>query len=244
MKALNLKGISWIMVWAMMGLVMLAAGCSDDDDAAEVTPTFPELKEINIPANGTGNLSFDANMDWTLSSDASWCRFVDGEFVQTTMSGTAGQQTVRITVSDDDQNYENDDVAQITLRMGGQSQVICKVTRAKKELQALTVTDGEFDDSVVRLNAAGYTDADGNSVYVPLEDAVRSGADAITLHGENSIDDPSMLAGITVTTAEGATLSIGESPRTASEDGYLVAIAILAVAVIALACIAARRRAA
>ncbi len=124
------------------------------------------------------------------------------------------------------------------------SDVEAEVESAITVLGSMTVIGGEFDDSVVRLNAAGYTDADGNSVYVPLEDAVRSGADAITLHGENSIDDPSMLAGITVTTAEGATLSIGEAPRTASEDGYLVAIAILAVAVIALACIAARRRAA
>ena len=182
MKALNLKGISWIMVWAMMGLVMLAAGCSDDDDAAKVTPTFPELKEINIPANGTGNLSFDANMDWTLSSDASWCRFVDGEFVQTTMSGTAGQQTVRITVSDDDQNYENDDVAQITLRMGGQSQVICKVTRAKKELQALTVTDGEGNtyDETHPLTIKGNTATEEvyTSVKVEAEEGTVVGLDA------------------------------------------------------------------
>ena len=124
------------------------------------------------------------------------------------------------------------------------SDIEAEVESAITVLGSLTVISGEFDDSVVKLNAAGYTDADGNSVYVPLEDAVRSGADAITLHGENSIDDPSMLAGIAVTTAEGATLSIGEAPRTASENGYLVAIAILAVAVIALACVAARRRAA
>ena len=78
-------------------------------------------------------------------------------------------------------------------------------------------------------------------MYVPLEDAVESGADSIVLYGENSIGDPSALAGITVTVAEGATLSFGEVPRTASENAYLVVNAILALAVIVLACVAARR---
>ncbi len=142
MKALNLKGINWIMAMAMMCLVVLT-GCSDDNEVETITPAFPELKEINVQANKTANISFNANMDWTLSSDASWCRFIDGEFEQTTMSGAAGSQTIQITVSEDGQDYENDAVAQITLRMGEQSQVIYKVTRAKKEYQALVVTDEE-----------------------------------------------------------------------------------------------------
>lgn len=50
-----------------------------------------------------------------------------------------------------------------------------------------------------------------------------------------------MLAGITVTVAEGATLSFGEVPRAASENAYLVVIAVLALAVIVLACAVARR---
>ena len=97
-------------------------------------------------------------------------------------------------------------------------------------------------DVELAINATEYIDGEGNHVYVPLEKAVASGADAITLHGTNSIDDPSMLAGITVTMADGATLSFGETPRTATENGYLVAIAILVVAVITLAGIVSRRR--
>ena len=109
-------------------------------------------------------------------------------------------------------------------------------------LGSLTVIGGEFDDPYVKLNAAGYTDANGNSVYMPLEDAIRSGADTITLHGENSIDDPSMLEGISIIAADDATLSFGETAGTGSDDGYLVTVAVLAVAVVALACVAARRR--
>ncbi len=106
---------------------------------------------------------------------------------------------------------------------------------------SLTVPEA-LGDIEFAINAAEYIDGEGNHVYVPLDKAVASGADAITLHGENSIDDPSMLAGITVMMANGATLAFGETPRTASENGYLVAIAVLVVAVIALACVAARRR--
>ena len=108
---------------------------------------------------------------------------------------------------------------------------------------SLTMT-GALGDTGLTVNAAEYTDSDGDSVYVPLEKAVMSGADEITLHGANSIDDPSMLAGIAVTATDGSTLTFGETPRTTTENGYLVAIAILTVAVIALACIVSRRRAA
>ena len=100
---------------------------------------------------------------------------------------------------------------------------------------------GALGDAGLAINAAEYIDGEGNHVYVPLEDVVESGADEIVLHGENSIGDPSVLAGITVTVAEGATLSFGEVPRTASENAYLVVIAILALAVIVLACAVARR---
>ena len=100
---------------------------------------------------------------------------------------------------------------------------------------------GALGDTGLAINAAEYVDGEGNHVYVPLEDAVESGADEIVLYGENSIDDPSVLAGITVTVAEGAMLSFGEVPRTASENAYLVVIAILALAVIVLVCAVARR---
>lgn len=142
MKTLNLKNLSWFVVWAMVCMVAFAS-CSDEEETVDETPVFPELKEINIPAGGNDEISFEANMDWTLTSDAGWCKFVDGEFEESTMSGKAGSQTVQVVVSADGQDYETDAVAQITLKMGNQSQVIYKVTRAKKEYQSLVVTDEE-----------------------------------------------------------------------------------------------------
>ena len=70
-----------------------------------------------------------------------------------------------------------------------------------------------------------------------------SGAESITVHGENSIDDPSSLSGVSVITAEGATIAFGERGGVSSEDsGYLVVIAVLAIAVVILACTVARTR--
>ena len=123
-----------------------------------------------------------------------------------------------------------------------------KASKSEHGLNTLTVNgsltvDWPLDLTYLELNAAEYTDADGRTVYVPLEDAVASGAESITIHGENIIDDPSSLSGVSVTAAEGATIVFGEGAGVSSEDsGYLVVIAVLAIAVVILACAVARTR--
>ena len=134
MKTLNLKRMNWIMALAMMLGVMFVS-CSDDNDNGGVdTPVFPALQEMNCAAGESIELSFDANMDWQLSSNAAWCKFVNGEFTETLTSGKAGDgQKVQVAVSADGQNYDEDAVAEITMTMGEKSQVVFKITRAKKE---------------------------------------------------------------------------------------------------------------
>ena len=123
-----------------------------------------------------------------------------------------------------------------------------RASASERGLNTITVngsltTDLPLDLTYLELNAAEYTDADGRTVYVPLEVAVASGAESITVHGENSIDDPSSLSGVSVITAEGATIAFGEGGSVSSEDsGYLVVIAVLAIAVVILACAVARTR--
>ena len=123
-----------------------------------------------------------------------------------------------------------------------------RASASERGLNTITVngsltTDLPLDLTYMELNAAEYTDADGRTVYVPLEAAVASGAESITVHGENSIDDPSSLSGVSVITAEGATIAFGERGGVSSEDsGYLVVIAVLAIAVVILACTVARTR--
>lgn len=132
MKALNLKSMSWIMALAMMFIVSFT-GCSDDD--GENTPgekiEFPTLQEATCNADGTITISFKATVDWKLTSNAGWCKFVDGEFTQSSITGKAGEQTITAKISGDGQNYSDDNVAEITLTLGEKEQVIYKITRPK-----------------------------------------------------------------------------------------------------------------
>ncbi len=141
MKALNLRSISWSVALAMMFIVSFA-GCSDEEENS-VAPVFPGLENINCGVDETAEISFDANLDWEISSNEGWCKFKNGEFLESIMNGKAGKQTLTISVSADGQNHNDDAIAEITLKMAGQSQVIYKVKRAKKEYVDLTVTDEE-----------------------------------------------------------------------------------------------------
>ncbi|WP_373176449.1 BACON domain-containing protein [Bacteroides eggerthii] len=140
MKALNLRSMSRIMALAMMFIVSFTS-CSDNEEGS--VPVFPELKEINCDANETAEISFEANLDWEISSNAGWCKFINGEFSEGAMNGKAGKQTLTISVSADGQNYNDDATADITLKMTNLSQVIYKVKRAKREYADLLVTDEE-----------------------------------------------------------------------------------------------------
>ena len=156
---------------AMMLGVMFVS-CSDDNDNGGVdTPVFPALQEMNCAAGESIELSFDANMDWQLSSNAAWCKFVNGEFTETLTSGKAGDgQKVQVAVSADGQNYDEDAVAEITMTMGEKSQVVFKITRAKKEYVDLTVTneDGTItygESQPLTIKGSGLRDIPSDSIF-------------------------------------------------------------------------------
>ena len=88
-------------------------------------------------------MSFTAGADWALSSNAGWCKFKNGEFTESTISGKAGSQTVQVVITNDGQNFEKDDIAELTLKMGNSSQVICKITRPHKIPVDIVITDEE-----------------------------------------------------------------------------------------------------
>lgn len=162
------------MLLAAMFIVTFA-GCSDNDDEGGATaPVFPELKDINCAAGETAEISFEANTEWEISSNAGWCKFKNGEFSESLMNGKAGKQTITIVASADGQNYNEAAVAEITLKMGSQSQVICKVTRAAKEYTDLTVTDedGNVYDKDHPLTIKG------NSIATAIYTVVKAQAEA------------------------------------------------------------------
>ena len=142
MRTLNLKGMSWIMALAMMFIVSFTS-CSDDKEEGNGGGKieFPTLQEVTVSTDGTLNISFKANVDWKLTSTAGWCKFVNGDFTETTIGGKAGEQTITAKILGDGQKYDNDDIAEIKLSMGGKEEVIYKITRPKKEFKGLTIKD-------------------------------------------------------------------------------------------------------
>lgn len=174
MKALNLKSMSWIMALAMMFIVSFT-GCSDDngEDGGPIAPVFPELKETNCGANETTEISFEANLDWEISSNAGWCKFINGEISESIMSGKAGKQTIKIAVSADGQNYNDDAIAEITLKMGEKSQVIYKIKRAKKEYSDLVITDEEGNV----YDAEHPLTIKGNNISIPIYTSLKAQAE-------------------------------------------------------------------
>lgn len=174
MKITELKSMSLIMVLAMMIMTAFTA-CSDDDNEGNKTVVFPELANISSAAGETTELSFEASADWELSSNAGWCKFQNGEFLESLIYGKAGKQTITIMTSADGQNYNEDAVAEITLKMGNASQVIYKVTRAKREYADLVVSDeaGNIYDRTHPLTIKGNTAT--SPVYTVIKAQAESG---------------------------------------------------------------------
>lgn len=138
---LSMKLMSLLVMFVMVAF----SSCTEDEDGV-VEPTFPELKELSGEVGQTLDIAFTANVDWKLTSSAAWCKFVNGDFLETTASGKAGDQTLKVQISDESLNYETDDVAELSLTMGDKTQVIYKITRGKREYQNLVVTDADGNE--------------------------------------------------------------------------------------------------
>lgn len=138
MKAFNLKNISWSFIISAMMCMVAFASCSDDEKES-VNIQFPELKEETHIVGDKIEISFNAPVDWQLTSKAAWCKFVNGDFEDATISGKAGDQTVTAKIFADGQDYINDNTTEIVLKMGDKEQVIYKITRTKKAFSGLTI---------------------------------------------------------------------------------------------------------
>ncbi|WP_294617094.1 hypothetical protein [uncultured Bacteroides sp.] len=142
MKALNLKNVSWSLIVSAMMCMVAFAGCSDDEKEGGATGgenKIPELIEETHEVGDEITLSFTANADWILSSNASWCKFVDGDFAETTKKGKAGEQTVKMKIFDEGQDYLNDNTAVIKLKIGNEEKEIYKAIRPKKIFTGLVI---------------------------------------------------------------------------------------------------------
>lgn len=118
----------WLVLMALVSVTLFTACSSDDDDA--VTPVFPQVQPFAGAAGEVKEFTFEANESWSLSSDKIWCKLVQGEKTDAfVINGTAGKQTIKIKITDDDASKDMS-VAQLFLNMGGQKVAIAEVKRS------------------------------------------------------------------------------------------------------------------
>ena len=143
----------WLVLMALVSVTLFTACSSDDDDA--VTPVFPQVQTIAGAAGAELDFTFDANESWSLSSDKIWCKLVQGEKTDAfVLNGTAGKQTVKVKITDDDASNDKS-VAQLFLSMGGQKVAIAEVTRSAAD-HKLTVYDAAGNDITETGITVGY----------------------------------------------------------------------------------------
>jgi hypothetical protein len=151
----------WLVLMALVSVTLFTA-CSSDDDA--VTPVFPQVQPIAGEAGEVKEFTFEANENWSLSSDKIWCKLVQGEKADAfVLNGTAGKQTIKVKITDDDASNDMS-VAQLFLNMGGQKVAIAEVTRsaAGYKLQVFDAAGKDITETGITL---GYKDLAGQPVY-------------------------------------------------------------------------------
>lgn len=157
----NIKLFAGICMF-VSALAFLSA-CSDDDNGT-VAPVFPDkVEELSLTTAGeTAEFSFTANTDWTLTSSKLWCKFVSEGENMVMLYGPAGEQNVKVIVTDDIWDFEAA-TAEISLNMGDESKVIAKITRGAKGL----VINGYDDEHPLNISY-GYSQ-DGIKATITMD---------------------------------------------------------------------------
>ena len=151
----------WLVLMALVSVTLFTA-CSSDDDA--VTPVFPQVQPIAGEAGEVKEFTFEANENWSLSSDKIWCKLVQGEKADAfVLNGTAGKQTIKVKITDDDASNDMS-VAQLFLNMGGQKVAIAEVTRSAAGYK-LQVFDAAGNDITETGITVGYKDLAEQPIY-------------------------------------------------------------------------------
>lgn len=119
----------------LLSVSFFNTACSEDEVEPVVeAPSFPALVSKTAVAGEVIDITFDANYDWVASiSESTYAYFqlLTGEGANATttksVSGVAGSHTIKVKVAED-VVYDNAPVAEVTLSMNGESQVIAKLT--------------------------------------------------------------------------------------------------------------------
>ncbi len=152
MKKNNISGFFAALV---MGSALFAASCEKPSEETPA-PEFPQLIEKTVAPGESVTIPVQANMDWEISvpeNGLQWFWIQDGAFQLYRLSGKAGETEVVIGVSSTEE-FDNDRVCEVTMKMGGESKVIARLVRPSKE-KHLTVYAAVVADGEVQFNETG-----------------------------------------------------------------------------------------
>ena len=171
----------WFVVMATLSLCLTTA-CSDDDDDAAVTPVFPQVQKLAGAAGDIIDFTFEANQNWSLSSNAIWCKLqtddADSQFV---VNGTPGRQTVKVLLTADDEAKELT-VTQLYLTMGGEKVAVAEVQRSASGY-SVSVFDEAGNDITSTGIVVGYDKYVKFSVKANYRFAVTNTPEWVELEG-------------------------------------------------------------
>ena len=152
MKKNNISGFFAALV---MGSALFAASCEKPSEETPA-PEFPQLIEKTVTPGESVTIPVQANLDWEISvpeNGLQWFWIQDGAFQLYRLSGKAGEAEVVIGVSATEE-FDNDRVCEVTMKMGGESKVIARLVRPSKE-KHLTVYVAVVADGEVQFNETG-----------------------------------------------------------------------------------------
>lgn len=152
---------------AMFAAALSLSSCKPEPQQEEETkPVFPETQSEFVEPGKDVVISFNANMDWTVSipTDTKDFRIIDGGKEVFTAKGKSGDVNITVKCTAKEQDFDNHTVV-LSLKMGNETKEIATVTLPSKERTTsvktadtnedgtfVPGTDGKFDYS--------YTGAD------------------------------------------------------------------------------------
>lgn len=124
---------------ALAGATLLQSACSESDPEEKLPePNFPMKTTLGIEIGGTCTIPIEPNQEWSVSIDQNtageWFWLDDDGLTAYTLRGKAGQHTITVCVSDKEE-YDTDRSIDVSMTMGGQTQVIATVVRGTVERQ-------------------------------------------------------------------------------------------------------------
>lgn len=175
MKANNIFGFIAALITAFFVTVSCGGNIEPEggnENGSGEIPQFPSLVEnYQVSPGETLSLTIEPNMDWTISvpeENPQWFSILDGTLKVTKLSGKAstGKITVKIVVSEREE-FDNNRSTEVSMTMGGKTQVIAKYMRPAKEKVLAVYAAERGEDGELKL-------AEDGTSYVYAEEPASS----------------------------------------------------------------------